>query len=124
MVLFPAELHVTRSLRKTLRATIYEVTADRAFDQVIMACREPREAEAGTWITEEMCDAYIELHRAGHAHSIETWIDGKLAGGLYGVAIGRAFFGEVDLFVELFSRSEAGELNFQIAIRIGFISNT
>ncbi|KPK32440.1 MAG: leucyl/phenylalanyl-tRNA--protein transferase [Betaproteobacteria bacterium SG8_40] len=94
MVLFPDELHVSRSLRKALRAAPYRVTADRAFAQVIMACREPRGAESGTWITEEMCAAYIEMHRAGHAHSIETWIEGELAGGLYGVAIGRAFFGE------------------------------
>jgi len=94
MVLFPAELHVTRSLRKTLRDTKFEVTADRDFHQVIMACRGPRGADTGTWITEQMAAAYTELHVAGHAHSIETWIDGKLAGGLYGVAIGRAFFGE------------------------------
>ena len=94
MVLIPAELHLTRSLRKTLRTEAFEVTSDRAFAQVIMACQSPRDDGTGTWITEQMVAAYTELHRAGHAHSIETWIDGKLAGGLYGVAIGRAFFGE------------------------------
>lgn len=94
MVLFPEELHVSRSMRKTLRSKQFEVTADREFLQVIMACRNPRDGIDGTWITELMVDAYLQLHRAGYAHSIETWIDGDLAGGLYGVAIGRAFFGE------------------------------
>ena len=94
MVLFPGELHLTRSLRKTLRAKTFEVTADREFVQVINACGGPRDGETGTWITDQMAAAYTDLHRAGHAHSIETWIDGKLAGGLYGVALGRAFFGE------------------------------
>ncbi len=94
MVLFPAELHVTRSMRKTMRSGRFDVTADRDFEQVIMACRQPRRGEAGTWITTQMVDAYLRLHRAGYAHSVETWVDGELAGGLYGVAIGRAFFGE------------------------------
>ena len=94
MVLFPDELHLTRSLRKTLRAQTFEVSADREFVQVINACGGPRDGETGTWITDQMVAAYTELHRAGHAHSIEIWIDGKLAGGLYGVAVGRAFFGE------------------------------
>lgn len=94
MVLFPAELRVKRSLAKTLRNARYTVTADRAFDQVIDACRQPRRGQDGTWITASMVAAYRELHRAGHAHSIEVWIDDQLGGGLYGVAIGKAFFGE------------------------------
>ena len=94
MVLFPEELHVSRSMRKTLRSRPFKVTADRAFLQVIVGCREPRDGMDGTWITEQMVDAYLKLHRAGYAHSIETWIEGEVAGGLYGVAIGRAFFGE------------------------------
>ena len=94
MVLFPSELHLTRSLRKTLRSGMFEVTADREFSEVILACQGPRNGESGTWITEQMLDAYNALHRAGHAHSIEAWADGTLAGGLYGVAIGNAFFGE------------------------------
>ncbi len=94
MVLFPEELHVSRSMRKTMRGRQFEVTADREFLQVVIGCRKPRDGIDGTWITEQMVDAYLELHRAGYAHSIETWIDGELAGGLYGVAIGRAFFGE------------------------------
>ena len=94
MVLFPAELRVSRSLAKTLRRGAYEVRADSAFEQVMRGCAAPRGGEAGTWITAEMIAAYTALHRLGHAHSVETWIEGELAGGLYGVAIGRAFFGE------------------------------
>ena len=94
MVLFPAELKVSRSLARTIRNTPFEVRADTAFGDVLEGCRQPRREESGTWITEEMADAYCDLHRAGYAHSVETWLDGELVGGLYGVALGRAFFGE------------------------------
>lgn len=94
MVLFPAELKVSRSLARTLRNARFEVRADTAFDAVIEGCRQPRRGESGTWITNEMIEAYGTMHRAGFAHSVETWLDGKLVGGLYGVALGRAFFGE------------------------------
>jgi len=94
MVLFPAELKVSRSLARTLRNARFEVRADTAFDAVIEGCRQPRRGESGTWITEEMAEAYGTMHRTGFAHSVETWLDGKLVGGLYGVALGRAFFGE------------------------------
>jgi leucyl/phenylalanyl-tRNA--protein transferase len=94
MVLFPEELHVTRSLRKTLRNAHFQVTADRDFRQVIIECAGPRRDTHETWITPQMVEAYVELYRAGYAHSIETWQDGQLVGGLYGVAVGRAFFGE------------------------------
>jgi len=94
MVLFPDELKVSRSLAKTLRNRAYEVRFDSAFDGVMAGCAAPREGEAGTWITPEMREAYGRLHALGHAHSVETWIDGELAGGLYGVALGRVFFGE------------------------------
>jgi leucyl/phenylalanyl-tRNA--protein transferase len=94
MVLFPAELKVSRSLARTLRNAHFEVRADTAFDAVIEGCRQPRRGESGTWITEEMTEAYGTMHRAGFAHSVETWLDDKLVGGLYGVALGRAFFGE------------------------------
>lgn len=99
MVLFPAEFKVSRSLRKRLARDDYRVRADTAFVQVMRECAAPRDGVAGTWISPEMIAAYGELHAAGHAHSIETWItgaDGKpvLAGGLYGVALGRVFFGE------------------------------
>jgi leucyl/phenylalanyl-tRNA--protein transferase len=94
MVLFPAELRVTRSLAKTLRNASYEVRFDTAFDEVMRGCAAPRAGEPGTWITAEMRAAYGRLHELGYAHSAETWIEGELAGGLYGVAMGRVFFGE------------------------------
>ncbi len=93
-VLFPAELHVSRSLRKTLASGRFTVTHDQAFAQVIAACAEARARQPGTWITAQMQAAYIELHRRGSAHSFETWQDGALVGGLYGVAVGRLFCGE------------------------------
>ena len=94
MVLFPAELKVSRSLARTLRNSRFEVRADTAFRHVIQSCRMPRRHQAGTWITAPMVEAYCELHRAGIAHSVETWLNAELVGGLYGVALGRAFFGE------------------------------
>jgi leucyl/phenylalanyl-tRNA--protein transferase len=94
MVLFPSEVHVSRSLRKTLRQGRFQVSVDRAFEAVIQACAEPRPDSTGTWLVSEMIDAYRDLHRLGHAHSVETWLDDELVGGLYGVALGRTFFGE------------------------------
>ncbi|HUL92834.1 MAG TPA: leucyl/phenylalanyl-tRNA--protein transferase [Burkholderiales bacterium] len=94
MVLFPAEFRISRSLAKVLRNRRYETRFDSVFADVIAGCAAPREGAPGTWISDAMIDAYLKLHRLGHAHSVETWIDGGLAGGLYGVAIGRVFFGE------------------------------
>jgi leucyl/phenylalanyl-tRNA--protein transferase len=95
MVLFPEELKISPSLAKTLRNAPYQVRLDGAFDAVIGACaKQPREGQSGTWITREIRAAYGELHRLGYAHSVETWVDGELAGGLYGIALGQAFFGE------------------------------
>jgi leucyl/phenylalanyl-tRNA--protein transferase len=94
MVLFPGELKVSRSLSKLLKRNEYSVRADTAFREVVIGCARPRGDGCGTWITEEMVDAYLALHQAGYAHSIETWIGGELKGGLYGVALGGVFFGE------------------------------
>lgn len=94
MVLFPAEFRLPRSLAKRMRRRDYEVRVDTAFEAVMRACAAPRSDEAGTWITGDMIKAYCTLHRMGHAHSVETWIDGELAGGLYGIALGRMFYGE------------------------------
>lgn len=94
MVLFPGEFKLSHSLRKTLRKGDHEVRTDTAFEQVMRACAAPRAGANGTWIHEEMIAAYCELHRLGYAHSIETWMDGQLAGGLYGMALGRMFYGE------------------------------
>lgn len=95
MVLPIDELHVPRSLAKAMRRRPYELRLDTAFDRVITECSEkPREGQDGTWITDEMREAYIELHQLGFAHSVEAFRDGELVGGLYGVSIGKMFFGE------------------------------
>jgi leucyl/phenylalanyl-tRNA---protein transferase len=94
MVLVPDEFRVTRSFAKTLRNARYEVRVDTSFRAVMEACAAPRDGQDGTWITTSMIDAYVRMHELGHAHSFETWIDGELAGGLYGMAVGRVIFGE------------------------------
>ncbi len=94
LVLFPESARVSRSLRKTLRKGLLTFTADTVFERVVAACAAPRRGAPGTWITPEMHHAYCRLHRLGHAHSIETWQEGELVGGLYGVAVGRVFYGE------------------------------
>lgn len=107
-ILVPDHLHVSRSLRKALRKAPYRITLDQAFDQVIQACSEPRDYADGTWITAEMLAAYRQLHEIGYAHSVEAWHDNTLVGGLYGLALGRAFFGE-----SMFSRAtDASKIAF------------
>ncbi len=93
-VLFPEELHISRSLARTLRRDQLQLSVDQQFDRVMQACAEARETGPGTWIDDEMIKAYTALHRMGHAHSIEVHAEGDLVGGLYGVAMGRVFFGE------------------------------
>jgi leucyl/phenylalanyl-tRNA--protein transferase len=109
MVLFPDEFRLTRSLRKTLRAGTFEVRFDSDFPGVMAACATtPRNGQDGTWITPEMHHAYTRLHELGWAHSVETYADGVLVGGLYGMAIGRMFYGE-----SMFSRrSDASKVAF------------
>ena len=105
MVLIPTELKVARSLKKVLRNRTYEVRLDTSFSQVMQGCAQPRNGQSGTWISPMMTDAYTRLHEMGVAHSAETWIDGKLAGGLYGVALGRMFYGE-SMFTEVTDASK------------------
>jgi leucyl/phenylalanyl-tRNA---protein transferase len=93
-VLAPSRLHVSHSLRKKLKKAAFLVTVDAAFGRVLDGCAAPRGNDSGTWLTGHMRRAYTSLHLAGLAHSIEVWMDGELAGGMYGVAIGRMFFGE------------------------------
>lgn len=93
-VLFPRELRVSRSMRQFLKKQPYRITFDQAFRSVIAACRKPRPGRDDTWITQEMQEAYIVLHDLGYAHSVEVWQEDALVGGLYGVSLGRAFFGE------------------------------
>ncbi len=95
LVLLPAELHVPERLRRTIRQGRFKTRYDTAFARVIKACAEvQRKHEDGTWITPEMQQAYIRLHDLGHAHSMESWQDGELVGGIYGVRVGRCFCGE------------------------------
>lgn len=94
MVLIPGEFRVSRSLAKSSRDTAYEARFDSAFEQVMRACAAPRNGQRGTWIHEDMIAAYSALHALGYAHSVEVWRDGMLVGGLYGIAIGRMFYGE------------------------------
>lgn len=93
-VLYPEQLHISRSLRKILRQEIYRVSLDTAFVQVMQACAQPRSGASGTWISQEMIAAYTRLHHSGVAHSVEVWREEELVGGLYGIALGRMFFGE------------------------------
>ena len=112
-VLFPDKLHISRSLRKTLRKQLFTITFDTAFEEVIHACSEPRADGLGTWITDEMQQAYLRLHQSGYAHSVECWLNGKLVGGLYGVAMGKVFFGE-----SMFSRvTDASKIAFVFLVR-------
>ena len=94
MVLRTSEFRVSRSLAKRIRQRRYEIRIDTAFARVVDGCAAPRDGSGGTWITPAMRDAYVELHRRGVAHSVDAWRDGSLRGGLYGLAIGRVFFGE------------------------------
>jgi leucyl/phenylalanyl-tRNA--protein transferase len=94
MVLVPGAMRATRSLAKRARNGGFELRVDTAFSEVMRACAAPREADGGTWISPAMVAAYRRLFDAGYAHSVESWRDGKLVGGLYGVAMGRMFFGE------------------------------
>lgn len=114
MVLFPAEFRLTASLRKTLRARRYEVRLDSDFAAVIGACATaPRPGQDGTWISPDMMDAYIRLHELGWAHSVEVYAEGNLTGGLYGLGIGRMFYGE-----SMFSRrSNASKIAFAHLVR-------
>ncbi len=113
LVLFPEELHVSRSLRRTLRARRYVIRADTAFERVVRRCAErPRPGQSGTWIVPDMIEAYVLLHREGLAHSFEAWEGDALAGGLYGVSLGAAFFGE-SMFAD---RPDASKAAFATAV--------
>lgn len=101
MVLFPDKFKVTKSFKQVLNNKNYKVTYDTNFHEVIKSCSTvPRNDEPGTWITAEMLNAYITLHQEGFAHSVEVWEDTELIGGLYGVSLGRAFFGESMFFLK------------------------
>ena len=112
MVMEPKDIKISRSLSKTMRKQEFKVTFDKSFTEVITACSESRlekgKIQDETWILDEMIEAYVQLHEQGYAHSVECWLNGKLVGGLYGIAIGKVFFGE-----SMFSRvSDASKVAF------------
>ena len=113
LMLKPSELHISRSLNKFIKKQHYRCTIDTAFDRVMTACSAPREQQDGSWITDSMIDAYQELFKLGHAHSVEVWLNNELIGGLYGVCIGQVFFGE-----SMFSRqTNASKVGFAFICR-------
>lgn len=120
MVLFPAEIKISRSLRKALRRRGHEVRLDTAFAQIMRECARPRQPGGGTWITPEMRRAYLRMHELGYAHSVETWVNEELVGGLYGIALGKVFFGE-SMFAR---RTDASKIAFAHLVahleRLGF----
>ncbi len=114
MVLFPQDFHLSRRLKKTIRQNKFQLTFDTCFEQVMRACAQPRPTQPETWITPAMLRAYVELHEQGIAHSFESWQDGKLVGGLYGIAIGKVFFGE-----SMFSfQTDASKIVFAHAVSV------
>lgn len=109
MVLFPKELKISHTLRQTMKKGIYRITTNSAFEDVISNCATiTRKGEKGTWITDDMREAYIRLHKAGFAHSVEAWDGAELAGGLYGIVMGKVFFGE-SMFAK---KSDASKVAF------------
>ncbi len=112
-VIFPEQLHISKSLRKTLRKQTYRVSFDTCFETVMRACAEPRHYADGTWISEDIIAGYCSLHSRGFAHSVEVWSENELVGGLYGIALGRVFFGE-----SMFSRADnASKVGFACLVR-------
>ena len=108
MVMLPQNFRLHRSLRKSLHHSRYEIRVDTSFEAVMRACADPRPEQGGTWISGAIIEAYCALNSAGYAHSVETWMDGELVGGLYGIALGRVFFGE-SMFVR---RTDASKIAF------------
>ena len=110
--------HLSRSLRKTLKSSRFETSLNLAFRQVIQGCAAPAADRPGTWINHVIEDAVLQLHARGHAHSIETWQDGKLVGGLYGISLGRAFFGE-SMFSRATDASKVALAHLVARLRVG-----
>jgi len=106
-VLYPDEIKISKSMRQVLNRKVFDITYDKAFDEVIDACSKiERPLQDGTWITDEMISSYKELHKLGYAHSVETWQNGNLVGGLYGLSMGKMFFGE-SMFAKVSNASKA-----------------
>ncbi|MCP5048543.1 MAG: leucyl/phenylalanyl-tRNA--protein transferase [bacterium] len=115
-VLLPGGLHISGSMKKLLKKRSFQVTLDQCFADVLRHCASPRKGQAGTWLTDEMQAAYIQLHEMGYAHSVEVWQSDQLAGGLYGVSLGKCFFGE-SMFTK---KSNASKFAFIALARLLF----
>jgi leucyl/phenylalanyl-tRNA--protein transferase len=114
LVLPPEDMTISRSLKQTMKKGVFKITIDTEFDLVIRRCADvKRNTNGGTWITSEMIDAYTRLHQSGYAHSVESWYDHKLAGGLYGVSLGSAFFGE-SMFTD---KRDASKVAFAVLVQ-------
>ncbi|MCL1911446.1 MAG: leucyl/phenylalanyl-tRNA--protein transferase [Leptospirales bacterium] len=119
-VLYPNEIKISRSMKQIMNRNFFNITYDTAFRDVIGNCRKQRKDQNGTWITDEMEEAYIELHIMGFAHSVETWHNGALAGGLYGISIGKMFFGE-SMFANISNASKAALITLSVKLQsLGF----
>lgn len=112
------QFHISRSLKKTVRRDVFHVTVNRCFETVVRACAAPAPGREDTWINDQILSLYLDLHDAGHAHSIECWKDGALAGGLYGVALGAAFFGE-SMFMRATDASKVALVHLVARLRHG-----
>lgn len=119
-VIFPGDVKISKSMRQVLERGTFRITFDRAFRDVITECSMPRKYEHGTWITGDMIEAYVKLHEMGYAHSIEAWRGDELAGGLYGVSMGRVFFGE-SMFSRMSNASKAAFITLALNLKkLGF----
>ncbi len=120
-VLYPSEIIISKSMKKVINQKRFLITFDRNFRDVITACSKPRKKQRGTWITDEMLEAYCRLHSMGFAHSVEAWYEDHLAGGLYGVSLGRCFFGE-SMFSEISNASKASLISLNsILLELKFL---
>jgi leucyl/phenylalanyl-tRNA--protein transferase len=123
MVLLPGDLHISASMNKLLKKSPFRLTCDSHFREVIESCSQPRKTQRGTWITAQILDAYVRLHEMGFAHSVEVWdlLDNRLVGGLYGVSLGKCFFGE-SMFHTVANASKYAFITFsQTLFRAGFV---
>lgn len=119
-VVYPGEIRISRSMRQVIERGVFRITFDTVFRDVITECSMPRKHEQGTWITDDMIEAYVKLHELGYAHSIEAWSGDKLAGGLYGVSLGGVFFGE-SMFSKESNASKAAFITLAVNLkRCGF----
>jgi leucyl/phenylalanyl-tRNA--protein transferase len=117
-ILLPEEFHLPRSLARTLKRSVFTFSFDQAFSDVIKSCASPRNGSGATWLLPEMVEAYINLHRLGLAHSVEAWQNEELVGGLYGVSLGSAFFGE-SMFFRRPNASKAAFAHLVLSLRTG-----